>query len=148
MLVSILALLAYVYTCCHVIRDKLRFKWVHYECLLVSSNTHTVIPYISVFLFHPNTWLEVGAIVWKMAPCQSPAMSTVRWHVDSSISWMQIKREMKKSYQNTTDIWQLLVSGSLFISAPGILKINGFCTDAICCQDWCFSLRNKVLLVL
>lgn len=40
MLVSILALLAYVYTCCHVIRGKLMFKWVHYECLLVSSNTH------------------------------------------------------------------------------------------------------------
>lgn len=82
-----------------------------------------------------------------MLPCQTPAMSKPRWHVDSLILWMQIKKGDQKSYQNTADIWQLLVSGSLFISAPGILKINGFCTDAICCQDWCFSPWNKVLLV-
>lgn len=137
--------LSYLQYCIYVYSISMPMWW---HRIFFSSGLSQCIHVIFVSTQCLISWLKVGAIVWKMVPSQSPAMSKLRWHVDSPVLWMQIKKGDQKSYQNTTDIWQLLVSGSLFISAPGILKINGFCTDAICCQDWCFSPWNKVLLVL
>lgn len=113
------------------------------------SRTHLLFIYLFILFPPMSHLLTEGGSSWV----ENGSMS-VSSHVQTEVACGQPhfmnanKKGDQKSYQNTTDIWQLLVSGSLFISAPGILKINGFCTDAICCQDWCFSPWNKVLLVL
>lgn len=67
---------------------------------------------------------------------------SVSSHVQAEVSCGQphfMNANTKKEFKNV--IKTLLTSDnclsqeSLFISAPGILKINGFCTDTICCQD-------------
>lgn len=63
------------------------------------TSTGTVIYMSPSASIHPHflfSRLKVEAIVWKMVPCQSSAMSKLRCHVDSPILWMQIKREIKK----------------------------------------------------